>query len=424
MVGKGTRALRRIRATNVLALAAVFAAFYLGIGGESLLSVVSSAHPEPSAAAEKKPADCCQPQGGDIAPVRSLADPHPVFNGVAVDPENNLLVMSDTNRKSLLVYDRDGTQRPSAETREPLRHVIGSATSIGFVAGVDVDPANREIYAVNNDIEDTMVVFSYDAHGNARPSRRLAVPHQAWGVAVSPSRKELAVSVEGLNAVVIYRREARDLEAPLRSIRGPRTGMADPHGVYWDGIHQEIGVANHGNFRGLATNSGSGCVPSTAVDEPAGAGFQPPSITVYSASAKGDVAPLRTLQGERTRLDWPMAIAVGSRHDEILVANNGDNSILVFRRTDTGDAPPLRVIRGPRTQIARPIGVAVDPKNGEIWVANFGNHSAVAFPRAANGDVAPARIIRSAPAGTPTVGFGNPMALAYDSRRGEILVPN
>jgi hypothetical protein len=46
------------------------------------------------------------------------------------------------------------------------------------------------------------------------------------------------------------------------------------------------------------------------------------------------------------------------------------------------------------------------------------------FDRNANGDVAPKRIIRSAPSGTPTPGFGNPQAVAYDSKRGQILVPN
>ena len=46
------------------------------------------------------------------------------------------------------------------------------------------------------------------------------------------------------------------------------------------------------------------------------------------------------------------------------------------------------------------------------------------FARTANGDVAPKRIVRNAPAGSPTVGFGNPGAVAYDSKRDEILVPN
>jgi hypothetical protein len=70
------------------------------------------------------------------------------------------------------------------------------------------------------------------------------------------------------------------------------------------------------------------------------------------------------------------------------------------------------------------MGVAVDTKHGGMWIANFGSHTAVYFPRTAEGNVAPERIIRNAPVGTPAVGFGNPMALAYDSKRREILVPN
>ena len=108
----------------------------------------------------------------------------------------------------------------------------------------------------------------------------------------------------------------------------------------------------------------------------------------------------------------------------IAVANNGDNSILIYRRNATGDVAPVRAIRGARTGINRPMGLAIDTKNDEIWVANFGDHTALAFSRGDDGDRPPKRIIRSAPAGTPSAGFGNPMAVAYDSKREEILVPN
>ena len=84
----------------------------------------------------------------------------------------------------------------------------------------------------------------------------------------------------------------------------------------------------------------------------------------------------------------------------------------------------MRIIRGDRTGINRPMGLAIDAKNDELWVANFGDHTALVFRRTANGNEAPKRIIRNAPAGTPTTGFGNPMAVAYDSKRGQILVPN
>jgi DNA-binding beta-propeller fold protein YncE len=70
------------------------------------------------------------------------------------------------------------------------------------------------------------------------------------------------------------------------------------------------------------------------------------------------------------------------------------------------------------------MGVSIDTKNNELWVANYGEHTALVFDRAAAGDVAPKRILRNAPAGSPTVGFGNPGAVAYDSKRDEILVPN
>ncbi len=353
-----------------------------------------------------------------------IADPYPAFNGIAVDAANNVVVMSDPNRKSLLLYDRAGSKSEGTAS-VPMRQIIGPETYLGMVAAVIVESQRHEIYTANNDIEDTVVVMSYEAVGNAKPARVFSVPHQAWGLALGGSSNEIAVSVEILNAVVFYRREVKGVEAPLRVIRGPKTGLADPHGIYWDEAHNEVGVANHGNFRGLVKNTGGGCLPASSGSETAEVGqFQPPSITIYSSNAKNDEKPLRTIQGPRTELDWPMGIAEDPVHNAIVVANNGDNSILIFDRTRSGDVAPVRTIRGDRSGINRPMGLAVDPKNGEIWVSNYGDHSALAFDSAANGNVAPRRVIRSAPAGTATPGFGNPMALAYDCKRQEILVPN
>jgi hypothetical protein len=59
-----------------------------------------------------------------------------------------------------------------------------------------------------------------------------------------------------------------------------------------------------------------------------------------------------------------------------------------------------------------------------LWVSNFGDHTALVFDRQASGNAAPKRVIRTAPAGTPTPGFGNPQTIAYDSTRDQILVPN
>ena len=97
-----------------------------------------------------------------------------------------------------------------------------------FVAAVTVDPAAQEVYTVDNDIGDRLMVFPYDASGNVRPKRVLQVPHQAWGISIDRARDEVAVSVEGPREIVVYRREAKGSDAPLRTIRGPKTGLGDP----------------------------------------------------------------------------------------------------------------------------------------------------------------------------------------------------
>ncbi len=360
--------------------------------------------------------------GGDIIPLRQVSDPYPVFNGIAVDPENNVVALTDVNRKSLMSYSRVADSK-RGEITAPQHQIFGPLTNVGFVAGLVLDPERKEILALNNDIEDTMVVMPYDGHGNVAPKRMLSVPHQAWGLAMSRAHNEIAVTVEIQEAVVIYKRDAQNVEAPMRVVRGPNTGLADPHGVFWDDRNNEIGVANHGNYRGLVKDVGAGCV-STGTAEPEAGEVRPPSITIFSGDARGDVKPLRAVQGEKTRLDFPMALAEDPTNNEMAVANNGDSSVLVFSRTANGDVAPIRVLSGPKTGINRPMGVAIDAVNNELWVSNFIDHTALVFERRASGNVAPKRIIRTAPIGTPSPGFGNPQAVAYDSKRGQILVPN
>jgi DNA-binding beta-propeller fold protein YncE len=256
------------------------------------------------------------------------------------------------------------------------------------------------------------------------------VPHQAWGVSINPTRKEVAISVEGPREIVVYAQNASGTDRPLRMIRGPKTGLGDPHGVVFDGVNNEIVVANHGNYNGRQTAPGSVTgsgrrASGDGGDTPiVGGRFEEPSITVYPGEATGDVAPVRRIQGTKTGLNWPMAISVDTAHNEIAVANSGDSSIRLFGRAAAGDVAPVRVIKGPRTGIRGPMGVTIDTTHDELWVANYGDHTALVFARTASGDVAPKRIVRNAPAGSPTVGFGNPGAVAYDSKRDEILVPN
>jgi DNA-binding beta-propeller fold protein YncE len=360
--------------------------------------------------------------GGLLPPIRSVSDPFPTFDGIALDSENGRVIFSDENRHSLLVYDRTAGGLSNDPT-EPVQWVFGPKTQLGFIAGVEVDPARKEFYTVNNDGGDRMEVFTYDDHGNVQPRRVLILPHQSWDVALASKRDEIAITIQQSNAISIFKRAATGTDAPTRTIRGLATGLEDPHGVYFDEVHNELITANHGNWTQIRPYTPYDPIVTDVGEYRSGA-FHASSITFHAADAKGDVAPLRTIAGPLTGLNWPMGIDADLAHDEIAVANYGDSSIRFYRRGDQGNAQPVRVLRGALTQIVGPISVAIDAKHDEVWVANYGDHSAVVFPRTAAGNVRPKRVIRNAPKDTPTCGFTNASAVAYDSKRDELLVPN
>ena len=356
--------------------------------------------------------------GGDIRPVRSVYDPHPVYNGMAVDSQNGMVVMSDQNNGGILVYDvRSGSQERTTTT--PKTHITNAG---GFMAGVTVDPVNREIYIANND-GGGLSVWSYDwTVQRPRALRELSAPHQAWGVSLDLKRDEIAVTSQQYQGISIYERTAKDADRPIRTIRGDKTMMADPHGVYLDGTRDEVVVANHGSWTEMRSYSADG--PPLLVGEYIPGRFEQPSIRVYKASADGNVAPIRSIQGKNSQLAWPMSLDVHEQSGELAVANYGSHEILVYSGSSKGDVAPMRKLGGDKTGISGPVGVSFDEKSNEIWVANYGDHSAVVFDAKASGNVAPKRIVRNAPAGTPTTGFTNASAAAYDSKRDQLLVPN
>ena len=123
-------------------------------------------------------------------------------------------------------------------------------------------------------------------------------------------------------------------------------------------------------------------------------------------------------------MNWPAGIAADPEREELYVANDAGDSILVFSADARGDATPIRTLKGPRSGIKNPTGLFLDKKNDELWVSNFGNHTATVYKPTASGDTPPLRTIRSGPLGEPSLMIGNPGSVAYDTKREEILVPN
>ena len=344
------------------------------------------------------------------APLRVIRDTYPTYSAIAVDTTSNEVYMQDENLFGLKVFNRLDNTPPNAAFTEPKRVISGPNTKLEFNCGLYIDQKTGDVYSVNNDTMDTLTVFARGASGNATPKRALHTPHGTYGIAVNEAVQELFLTIEHINAVVVYRKLADGEEKPLRTLRGLQTQLEDPHGIAVDAKNKWLFVGNHGNHK--------------LSEAPWTGRFEPPAITVYPLEASGDTAPLRVIEGPKTQLNWPSAMFIDEERQELYVANDVGDSILVFRSTDSGNVAPIRIVKGPQTQIKNPTGVFVDLKNDELWASNMGNHRAVVFSRSANGNVAPLRVIRSAPAEKMALAIGNPGAAAYDSKREEILVPN
>jgi DNA-binding beta-propeller fold protein YncE len=375
---------------------------------------------------------------GNLAPIRSVQDPYPVFADLAVDPDANIIAVADENKFSLRTYDRDLVTTDVADPRTVL---TGTKSGIDFVCGVAVDAAHKEIYTANNDTAADVMVFKYDAQGNVPPDR-LFTPASTgtWGIGLDLVHDEVAVTVQHVNKVAVYRRVASGDEKPLRIIQGPSTGLADPHGVAIDAENNELFVDNQDSYHEVLTNQvddnavTSRIARGTATQadlaavrldlRPSKGKFVEPSISVYDRTAQDDAAPRRVIQGPKTELDVPMKIFVDTAHNELFVANSGTSAILVFNRNASGDVAPIRKIQGPDTGLKKPLGLYVDLKNDEVWATNPELHTATVYSRTANGNAKPLRTLRSAPEGTASPGIGNPGGIAYDSAREQILVPN
>lgn len=371
------------------------------------------------------------------SPLRIVGDLYDVMTSVAVDPIRNEIVVQGAK---LMVYDRMANTPPSAAMTEPKRVIAGRKTMLGRHCGLYIDPGNGEIYATATDISDTLVIFPREARGDVAPDRELATPHRTSSIAVDEENQELFLTVQNPPAVLVYHKNAKGDEAPIRILEGDRTQLADAMGVALDTRKGLMFVSNHGSVS--SSNGGwyrkPYLAPGNSVAQwnmpreremrrsmvPGSGRFVAPSITVYPIKANGDAAPVRVIQGPQTQLNSQERLYLDSEHGELFVANDVDHSILVFRADDRGDVAPLRVLKGSRTGLLNPSDVFVDTKNDEMVVANAGNYSTTVYPRTAAGDTPPRRTIRSAPQGKQSPIIQSPGAVDYDTKRDEILVPN
>jgi hypothetical protein len=161
------------------------------------------------------------------------------------------------------------------------------------------------------------------------------------------------------------------------------------------------------------------------------------------------------IQGPHTKLLQIVGISVDPVRDLLVVSTysrlpGGITGLLVFSRTANGDVAPLRTIAGPQTGITRLRQIGLDPATGNIFAAVINNEYLPPYdvdkPRAGipadadlpspwstgtqgfigvwndaqdDGDVAPRSIIKGR-----STGIVHPAGVTFNAKDGEVIAPD
>src|SRR5215813_7623540 len=99
-------------------------------------------------------------------PIRTIRDKDPIYSAVAVDTRFDEVILMDNNMWGLRVFNRLDNTQPDAPFTEPKRIISGPETDIQFNNGLYIDPKKGDIYSVETDTGDKVVVFPREANGN------------------------------------------------------------------------------------------------------------------------------------------------------------------------------------------------------------------------------------------------------------------
>ena len=329
-------------------------------------------------------------------PDRVIRDRYPSFSSIAVDLARDQVVVTDENLFQVMFFNRTENNAPN-QVATPLR-VIGtkwdeslmsreeSKTKIEFQCGLYIDPRNGDVYAVNNDTQDTLVIFSNEQVGNVRPTAR-STRRTAPSASRSTRPRRRCSSPSSTTAPSSSTSKgASGEEPPFRLLQGNRTRLADPHGVAFDPRRGLLFVTNHGSVHESRVDSADFLTPAERAERaklvnfpldrdfavPGSGRTLPPAITVYAKNATGDTAPLRVIEGPRTGLNWPTGIAVDAERGEVYVTNDTTDSILVFDAEASGNVAPKRMLKGAEDRLEeshRPRAGSQEQRavGGELW---------------------------------------------------------
>jgi hypothetical protein len=278
-----------------------------------------------------------------------------------------LYVANQTDR-SITIYSPGATGNAT-----PLRTITGSNTGLSFPASIARDTAGR-LYVLNLGLSgtspETLTVYTDSATGNAAPIRTIpgidAGRHNIEGLAVAGAGQlYIATSVAGggipADTIKVFAANANGNPVPLYTIAGSNTGLSLPWGIALD-AGGRLYVANDGSS----------------------------TVTIYAPGASGNIAPIGTIAGSSTGLSSPTAIALdgfGQLYvlNVTIISNRAHYHVTVYSAMATGDAAPITTLTGGNLDLGYPIGLAVDGA-GRLYVAKYSNEITIYAPGASGSD--------------------------------------
>ena len=321
---------------------------------------------------------------GDVAPDREFVSPYGNF-GAAVDESRQEMYLTLQHNSAIMVY-----KKSSGMTDNATRLIQGEKTQLGDPHGIAFDPKNRLLYVANYGTRHKVKMGTTGQGGRPRIPNW---PAGNYGQEIIKGTGEF-----DLPSIVVLAADSVGDVAPLRVIKGPKTGFNWPTGVAFDPERQELYVANQ-------------------------AGGE---ILVFRADQQGDVAPIRVLKGPKTMMKTPSDIFLDFTNNEMWVASYGNHKALAFKLGASGDTAPMRVIRGAPmnvegTLIGNPYNISYDTKREEILVPSCVAHPRIAaFSRTADKNALPVRSIE----GSNTKLNRTVHSIFYDEIHDEIVVPS
>ena len=293
---------------------------------------------------------------GTVKPILTITDPNSpnaVWNpwGVTFDNAGNLYVQSFLSDATTYVFP-PGAHAGTKPTR--LFKSFGGPDS----RSIAVDSRGFE-YVATSEESSQIGISPPGASGVASdlyfvaPLRVISTTEQTWfpwpDLLTVDSQNDVVAAIvhPQFNAIEVYAGGTSTHNTPIRKIAGLKTALGSCPGATCDHIVVTFSPFTRRFYVGVSAGANT-------------------HVSVFSESANGDVAPIRTIQGDETGLSNKVitGIADSQRTGDIYVMAKDAQffavgRISVFARLANGDVSPLRSFVDAKTGFSDAAGIAI-----------------------------------------------------------------